>query len=213
MSDGPLTGQLLTDDDGTSWWFDAGSIALDFAHTGGFAGHSAGHDAGHAAGQARRGSAVELLQSPADLGHWLGERMPRVDPAASERELSDALGLRAAIAAIALAIVHRERPAASEIDIVNLFAAMPDIPPALSGGTRQAGAVQARVTQGLSHIAREAVALFGDAASSIRECSAEDCGLVYLDTSRSGNRRWCSMKRCGNRAKVRAHRARASATR
>ncbi|MEQ1734865.1 MAG: CGNR zinc finger domain-containing protein, partial [Rhodoglobus sp.] len=24
---------------------------------------------------------------------------------------------------------------------------------------------------------------------------------------RSNNRRWCSMQRCGNRAKVRAHRA------
>ncbi|MBW8872916.1 MAG: CGNR zinc finger domain-containing protein, partial [Leifsonia sp.] len=44
----------------------------------------------------------------------------------------------------------------------------------------------------------------------IRECSAEDCRLVYLDTSRSGTRRWCSMHRCGNRAKVREHRARAA---
>jgi hypothetical protein len=32
--------------------------------------------------------------------------------------------------------------------------------------------------------------------------------VLYLDTTRSGTRRWCSMRRCGNRAKVRAHRAR-----
>ncbi|MEV6911021.1 CGNR zinc finger domain-containing protein [Amycolatopsis sp. NPDC051071] len=31
-----------------------------------------------------------------------------------------------------------------------------------------------------------------------RECSADDCYLLFFDTSRSGNRRWCSMERCGN---------------
>jgi predicted RNA-binding Zn ribbon-like protein len=35
---------------------------------------------------------------------------------------------------------------------------------------------------------------------------------VFFDESRSNNRRWCSMQRCGNRSKVRAHRERASAT-
>ncbi|WFR67367.1 CGNR zinc finger domain-containing protein [Curtobacterium flaccumfaciens] len=31
---------------------------------------------------------------------------------------------------------------------------------------------------------------------------------MFYDSSRGGTRRWCSMQRCGNRAKVRAHRAR-----
>lgn len=201
MTEASIAGQWLTENDGSTWWFDAGSIALDFAHTGGF----------HGSQPAQSGVSTELLQSPSDLARWLGERLPRTDPSASERELSDALGLRAAIASLALSIVRGQRPAASDIDIVNLFAAMPDIPPALVGGTRQAGAGQARTSQALSRIAREAVTMFGDAAANIRECSATDCGLVYLDTSRSGNRRWCSMQRCGNRAKVRAHRARSSA--
>jgi hypothetical protein len=34
------------------------------------------------------------------------------------------------------------------------------------------------------------------------------CSLLFVDTSRSGRRRWCSMERCGNRAKVAAHRRR-----
>jgi predicted RNA-binding Zn ribbon-like protein len=34
---------------------------------------------------------------------------------------------------------------------------------------------------------------------------------VFYDESRAGSRRWCSMQRCGNRAKVRAHRQRAAA--
>jgi predicted RNA-binding Zn ribbon-like protein len=45
-------------------------------------------------------------------------------------------------------------------------------------------------------------------AGRIRVCAAPDCGLLYLDQSRTGNRLWCSMQRCGTRAKVRTHRER-----
>lgn len=40
----------------------------------------------------------------------------------------------------------------------------------------------------------------------LRVC--EGCGTVFLDSSANGSRRWCTMQRCGNRAKVRAYRAR-----
>jgi predicted RNA-binding Zn ribbon-like protein len=41
----------------------------------------------------------------------------------------------------------------------------------------------------------------------VRQCPVEagGCGWLFLDTSRAGNRRWCDMRTCGNRAKVRAH--------
>jgi predicted RNA-binding Zn ribbon-like protein len=98
----------------------------------------------------------------------------------------------------------------SDVDVINLFAATPDIPPALDGGTRQAGRTRARVGQALSAIARESIELLAPAnAERVRECAADDCDLIFFDESRSNNRRWCSMQRCGNRAKVRAHRARA----
>ena len=42
--------------------------------------------------------------------------------------------------------------------------------------------------------------------------AAEDCGWLFLDTSRSGRRRWCSMQSCGNRAKARRFYARATAS-
>ena len=62
----------------------------------------------------------------------------------------------------------------------------------------------------LSMVAREAVALFdAEHSERIRECAADDCALVFYDESRSNNRRWCSMQRCGNRAKVRKHRSQA----
>ncbi|WP_404332221.1 CGNR zinc finger domain-containing protein [Mesobacillus maritimus] len=36
----------------------------------------------------------------------------------------------------------------------------------------------------------------------IRECEHQDCILYFVDTSKSGKRRWCSMERCGNRQKA-----------
>ena len=39
----------------------------------------------------------------------------------------------------------------------------------------------------------------------VRICSAPDCKWLFLDTSKNHSRRWCDMKGCGNRAKVRRH--------
>lgn len=38
----------------------------------------------------------------------------------------------------------------------------------------------------------------------IRACGG--CGWLFLDSSRGGRRRWCSMSTCGNREKARRHR-------
>jgi predicted RNA-binding Zn ribbon-like protein len=36
----------------------------------------------------------------------------------------------------------------------------------------------------------------------IRRCEHEECILYFVDTSKSGKRRWCSMELCGNRQKA-----------
>lgn len=41
----------------------------------------------------------------------------------------------------------------------------------------------------------------------IRKCSAFDCDVFYVDTSKSQLRQWCSMKGCGNREKQRRWRS------
>jgi predicted RNA-binding Zn ribbon-like protein len=42
----------------------------------------------------------------------------------------------------------------------------------------------------------------------VRLCAGENCGWLFIDTSKNRTRRWCSMSDCGNRAKVRRFRAR-----
>ncbi len=39
----------------------------------------------------------------------------------------------------------------------------------------------------------------------VRQCEGEGCTWLFLDRSRTGQRRWCSMASCGNRAKARRH--------
>jgi predicted RNA-binding Zn ribbon-like protein len=41
-----------------------------------------------------------------------------------------------------------------------------------------------------------------------RRCAGQDCGWLFFDTTKNKRRRWCEMRVCGNRAKVRAARAR-----
>jgi len=39
----------------------------------------------------------------------------------------------------------------------------------------------------------------------LRACANPDCRLFLLDRSRANSARWCSMRTCGNRLKVRRH--------
>lgn len=65
----------------------------------------------------------------------------------------------------------------------------------------------------LALIARDAL----DLATSpqllprIRDCAGPNCGAWFLDSSRPGTRRWCSMDRCGNQAKKSTWRTRHAA--
>ena len=50
--------------------------------------------------------------------------------------------------------------------------------------------------------------LTGARRARVRQCANPRCLWLFLDDSKSGNRRWCSMASCGNRAKAHRHYAR-----
>ena len=41
----------------------------------------------------------------------------------------------------------------------------------------------------------------------VRACGADDCGWWFVDDTKNRSRRWCDMKLCGNREKIRRYRA------
>lgn len=155
----------------------------------------------------------ERLREPADLSRWmleagLLERLPRADAAA----LALARELREAIHR-SVSAVRAGRPAATkDLAAINVAASWPGRVPQLDPRTFRVSWTAARpVRAGLAAVARDAVTLLGsDQIHRVRECAAEDCSLLFLDSSRSGRRRWCSMDRCGNRQKTATYRRRRS---
>lgn len=44
--------------------------------------------------------------------------------------------------------------------------------------------------------------------ANVRACAASDCGWWFVDDTKNHSRRWCDMKLCGNREKVKRFRSR-----
>ena len=47
--------------------------------------------------------------------------------------------------------------------------------------------------------------LTSDEVSRVGECDGDPCSWLFIDRSRTGRRRWCDMKTCGNRDKARRY--------
>jgi predicted RNA-binding Zn ribbon-like protein len=148
------------------------------------------------------------LATPQDLDRWLvSAGLATSAPRAAAEDVETARTLREAIFALAstLSKPSLDRQACA---VLNLIAAGPPAPPVLhpNGRVELRGSAPAL----LASLAREAVHLFGgEAAERIRQCESPTCTIFFVDTSRSGHRRWCSMATCGNKAKVAALRRRA----
>jgi predicted RNA-binding Zn ribbon-like protein len=168
--------------------FRGGHVALDLAATLG----------GRLKDQPR-----ELLETPADLDRWLvSSGLAQRPPGATADDLEVARELREAVYAIASG-----KGGQAERERLNEIAALPAATPQLEPSGELVLEGDAREL--LTTIAREAVELFGGPAGSrIHTCEGEGCAILFLDLSRSGGRRWCSMSDCGNRAKARAFRKR-----
>ena len=170
--------------------FIAGRLCIDFTQTGGESGKRA---------------YWERFHNPSDLADWLAESPLQLQGIqVSPKEFSTALTLREAIWRVTHAAIRKETPNTEDIDTINNVAATPDLPPQLMlDGVKQAWRSPATATEAFSLIARDAINLFsGDLRSRIRECENPNCGLMFVDASRPGKRRWCLMKRCGNMAKT-----------
>jgi predicted RNA-binding Zn ribbon-like protein len=153
---------------------------------------------------------TELLRTPQDLVRWITEAGLRpVPPSADARTLEDAVALREATYRLARAQLRGRRFARPDLATLNRLAAEPDAAPELRADGDVTWLAADPIRAALAAVARDAIALFaGPLAGRLRECAAEDCAFLFVDTSRAGARRWCATNRCGNRQRVRNHRRR-----
>jgi predicted RNA-binding Zn ribbon-like protein len=168
--------------------FRTGRMCLDFTHTGG-------------EGEAAR---WEILHEPKDVARVLGIIIETEPPVVHISDMGVVRELRRAISGIARAMATGGQEPAGAVPVVNAAAGNTPLVPQLDGQYHQR-LLPGTAAQGLSTIARDAIDLFSSPhANRIRICEADDCGLLFVDASRPGTRRWCSMEWCGDRAKKRS---------
>lgn len=175
--------------------FLSGRLCLDFVHTGG--------------AEARQ--VFEAWHEPTDLAAWFaGSSLQMEDLDVLLTDLQAAYVLREAIWVGALALAHGGVPSPDDLMVINAAARYPDLVPQLVPEARElCWASPLTVQAALSAVARDAIMLFaGEHAQRIRQCANPQCLLLFVDTSRPGQRRWCSMQRCGNVPKTARYRSR-----
>jgi len=184
---------IMTTRDGETFEVATGALCLDFVYTGG----------------SGERSYWESLHEPTDLARWFQQsRLAVIAPipvglTLSGDDLAAAHDLRETLWRVVndLADVRALDP--TDAATLNTWARMPDLPLIFNNG-RAAWAEPAAGSQLLSALARDAIALVTSRLRGrVRRCAAEDCALLFVDTSRPGARRWCAMTRCGNRTKAR----------
>ena len=159
----------------------------------------------------REGQPHELLRSPSELDKWLRLAGFAYEPvtAATADDLGRARELREAVYRCANAVLEGGQPAKDTIETLNRFAREPG-PSAQWIGGKVVLKSPAFFDAVFSVIAADAIQrLSEDQRPRLRKCP--DCKMLFFDSSRPGKRIWCSSTSgCGNRAKVRRHRARKS---
>jgi predicted RNA-binding Zn ribbon-like protein len=138
-------------------------------------------------------------------------------PVDSAKALSDAIALRESIARLFAG--GKKRANASDLATINRIlreTTAPEqiFPPEGGGGYRRSLAVDDAadlLRLPLYRIACSAVDIAtSDTLDQLSSCANERCGWMFIDKSRSRRRRWCNMKTCGNRNKVKKFYSRTS---
>jgi predicted RNA-binding Zn ribbon-like protein len=166
---------------------------------------------------------TETLTSLDDLLKWVtdsagltAELVDRVrawwlaHPRKGGQAFDEALELREAIYRIFRALAEHGEPLAADLDVLNrALAAAPARAQLLRSNGGYAWAIDDLKLDAASLLAPVIWAagdlLIEPAHIKVRRCANDECVWLFLDDSKSGTRRWCDMKACGNRAKAHRH--------
>ena len=125
------------------------------------------------------------------------------------------VSVRSALWDVAHSVAHEEPPEPPAVEEVNRALGARErleLVPAPDGVKLGHSHVGDAVDDALARIAEPIVRALGTGREDrIRICANDTCQWIFFDESRTGQRRWCDMKTCGNRAKARRHRERQKA--
>lgn len=156
---------------------------------------------------------VDMLDDPASVRIWLQENhllreSDYLEPEDKEQFLSIVSTLRSLrdICFAVLSDVEQKGISPSNVKRLQDIADQVNVRLTLFSSEGSLELVHEGVTTG-DHISYHVIAsmlhtLQTVSKDRIRTCEHEDCILHFIDTSKSGKRRWCSMETCGNRHKA-----------
>jgi predicted RNA-binding Zn ribbon-like protein len=154
---------------------------------------------------------TETLNGPEDLAGWIATQDgARASKPLNARDFETGVVLRETIYRVFEAEAQGKAPAPRDIDALNqALAATPartTLRRSREGYDWDVGARPATALSLLAPVLWSAGDLLtGSRLGRVRRCANPECGWLFLDDSRAGKRRWCSMSACGNRAKARRH--------
>ncbi|MGT0195530.1 CGNR zinc finger domain-containing protein [Burkholderia pyrrocinia] len=124
--------------------------------------------------------------------------------------LARALALREALYRLFHAQAERHEPQADDLALLGGFLAEASPRVALArvdgGYAWRIGDAGATLAGLLSPVLWSAIDLLGGARlAKVKRCANDACQWLFIDDSKNGSRRWCSMSSCGNRAKAYRH--------
>lgn len=148
---------------------------------------------------------TETLNAPADLSGWA-----KAPKAPAPREFAQALALRETIHRLFDAQAQGKTPTPRDVESLNAaLAAAPARTTLRRGKEGYEWDVDMKSGTALALLApvlwSAGDLLAGPKLDKVRRCANPECLYLFLDDSRAGKRRWCSMSACGNRAKARRH--------
>jgi predicted RNA-binding Zn ribbon-like protein len=152
----------------------------------------------------RHGITLERLATPQSLALWwqlngLGIEGTEL----SDKDLSQARLLREVIHRLGSAVAQQSRMDPVDVELLNGFARGGAADLVLDDGVARWEIAPAEVNEAAMRIvAQDAIlTIGGEKAGRVRACERDECRGLFIDTSRAGIRRWCSMNLCGNREK------------
>ncbi|WP_406806399.1 CGNR zinc finger domain-containing protein [Burkholderia semiarida] len=124
--------------------------------------------------------------------------------------LARALALREALYRLFLAQAEQREPQPDDLALLGDFLAQasPRVALARVDGRYawRVDASSATLAGLLSPVLWSAIDLLGGARlAKVKRCANDACQWLFIDDSKNGSRRWCSMSSCGNRAKAYRH--------
>lgn len=151
---------------------------------------------------------VDELSNLAGLVEWLG---PDASTGATAADLEAAQQLRAALRALAASNCGESLDEVALAKAAHWTARLPVSVQFVSGGSPIV--VDG---EGPGRVLGEVLASYARSVETgrwrrVKLCASPTCRWTFWDGSKNGSRRWCAMRLCGSRAKMRSYRQRAHA--